>query len=44
MPGPPSRIQPSRPASLLARRPYCLYHQQTKNLLVSYSPKKLGLF
>ncbi|MFD9459545.1 hypothetical protein [Streptomyces sp. NPDC060027] len=21
-----------------------LYHQQTKNLLVSYSPKKLGFF
>jgi hypothetical protein len=21
-----------------------MYHQQTKNLLVSYSPKKLGFF
>ncbi|MEU9177572.1 hypothetical protein AB0C90_12075 [Streptomyces sp. NPDC048550] len=23
---------------------YKLYHQQTKNMLVSYSPKKLGFF
>ncbi|MEV7959474.1 hypothetical protein [Streptomyces sp. NPDC088141] len=39
------------PHDLLPRSPFVLvrgvrppYHQQTKNLLVSYSPKKLGFF
>ncbi|MFB6782854.1 hypothetical protein ACFCX0_37235 [Streptomyces sp. NPDC056352] len=44
MPGPAvparsPRLPYSRVSELLA-----LYHQQTKNLLVSYSPKKLGFF
>jgi hypothetical protein len=37
-------MEPVGPTSLLVRRLYRLYYPQTKNLLVSYSPKKLGFF
>ncbi|WP_445525948.1 hypothetical protein [Streptomyces cyslabdanicus] len=39
----PGRI-PSHSAFVLVRAVHMVYHQQTKNLLVSYSPKKLGFF
>ncbi|MFF1844037.1 hypothetical protein ACFVW9_20115 [Streptomyces sp. NPDC058217] len=40
--GDPTRAKEAPFAQVSAVLP--LYHQQTKNLLVSYSPKKLGLF
>ena len=52
--GPPPKIRtihgptpPLTPQDLLfpqVNEVYSLYHQQTKNLLVSYSAKKLGFF
>lgn len=38
--------KPTAPAGyrMLVRAMQMVYHQQTKNLLVSYSPKKLGFF
>ncbi|SFE50085.1 hypothetical protein [Streptomyces mirabilis] len=44
IPGPAHHHRAPEPPSLQVRRLRCLYHQQTKNLLVSYSPKKLGFF
>lgn len=42
MPGPTSAAHLPCPASPLVRDMLTAYHQQTKNLLVSYSPRKLG--
>ncbi|MDX3612187.1 hypothetical protein [Streptomyces europaeiscabiei] len=42
MPGPTSAAHPPWSASPLVRDTLTAHHQQTKNLLVSYSPKKLG--
>ncbi|MEV0504569.1 hypothetical protein AB0I84_44255 [Streptomyces spectabilis] len=42
--GPPSANSPTNYAFTLVEGMQWLYSQQTKNLLVSYSPKKLGFF
>ncbi|MGO4632139.1 hypothetical protein AB4225_14515 [Streptomyces sp. 2RAF24] len=42
--GPRSGIATEKPTFVLVRKMPSLYRQQTKNLLVSYSPKKLGFF
>lgn len=44
IPGPAHRLMARGAPFPLANRAQILYHQQTKNLLVSYSPKKLGFF
>ncbi len=42
--GPATPPTSRRALFVLVSDPLPPYHQQTKNLLVSYSPKKLGLF
>ncbi|MFJ1550801.1 hypothetical protein [Streptomyces sp. NPDC088246] len=42
--GPATPPKSRRALFALASDALPLYHQQTKNLLVSYSPKKLGFF
>ncbi|MFF1605297.1 hypothetical protein ACFVYV_49500 [Streptomyces mirabilis] len=44
IPGPAILPKPRRALFALVSDALPLYHQQTKNLLVSYSPKKLGFF
>ncbi|WP_267881729.1 MULTISPECIES: hypothetical protein [unclassified Streptomyces] len=44
MHGPAMRTLPSLMPFHLVSAMQDVYHQQTKNLLVSYSPKKLGFF
>ncbi|MFD9811915.1 hypothetical protein [Streptomyces sp. NPDC059080] len=44
MHGPTRRRRQPRRRFGSSAPPRVLYHQQTKNLLVSYSPKKLGFF
>ncbi|MFJ3334367.1 hypothetical protein [Streptomyces sp. NPDC086766] len=44
IPGPRSAHVPPHGTFALVRAERTVYHQQTKNLLVSYSPKKLGFF
>ncbi|WP_328666386.1 hypothetical protein OG905_05015 [Streptomyces sp. NBC_00322] len=42
--GPSPLLGPQHPPFPLVNGVSSLYHQQTKNLLVSYSPKKPGFF
>ena len=42
--GPEPANSPTDGTFIQVRRMQRLYHQQTKNLLVAYSPKKLGFF
>ncbi|GHF01375.1 hypothetical protein [Streptomyces griseoluteus] len=44
IPGPAAPPQSRRALFVLVSDVVPLYHQETKNLLVSYSPKKLGFF
>jgi hypothetical protein len=44
IPGPATLSKPRRALFALVSDALPLYHQQTKNLLVSYSAQKLGFF
>ncbi|GLV95091.1 hypothetical protein Slala04_65440 [Streptomyces lavendulae subsp. lavendulae] len=44
IPGPAPAREPHQLSFPLVRWVQSLYHQETKNLLVSYSPKRLGFF
>jgi hypothetical protein len=44
IPGPTNRSECGKSLFALVSNVWPVYHQQTKNLLVSYSPKKLGFF